>query len=92
MPRPPLTDPIAIAVNDVLYEHWDPIGIRAAAPRDEYESYVPELIELVRAGESAETIATRLGYISDQAIGLSVGPEAHRLDVARRIIALVPKQ
>ena len=92
MPRAPLTDSIAIAVNDVLYQHWDPIGICGVAPRNEYESYVPELIELAQAGESAEVIAARLGYILDNTIGLGVGSEAHRLDVAQRIVDLVPKQ
>ena len=92
MPRAPLTDSIAIAVNDVLYEHWDPIGICGVAPRNEYRSYVPELIELAQAGESAEVIVARLGYIFDHIVGLGMGAGAHQLNVARRIVDLVPKQ
>jgi hypothetical protein len=92
MPRP-TADSTALAVNDVLYEHWDPIGLRGTtAPRTEYEGYVPELIALARATNSAEVIAQRLSYLADQIIGAEIGPEFHQLDVARRILAIVGKE
>lgn len=81
---------LAAIASSVLYEQWDPIGVGAAGgPSDEYESYVPALIGLVRSGASDEVIAEHLGSLERTAMGVAVSPAAHRLAVVRRVRAAV---
>lgn len=34
-------------VREILWNNWDPIGVNNIAPRDEYQSYVPEIFFLL---------------------------------------------
>lgn len=47
-------------IDDILWFDWDPIGINDMAPRDEYQSYVPEIFALVKANADRHEIAKRL--------------------------------
>ena len=36
-------------IDDILWLDWDPIGVNDMAPRDEYQSYVPGILRLVKS-------------------------------------------
>ncbi|MEP7209483.1 MAG: hypothetical protein ABI740_01490 [Alphaproteobacteria bacterium] len=69
------------AVAQVLWEDWDPIG--AAVPADEYDSYVPEVVRLLQAGASRETLADRLRRTALEAMSCTVSEEQLAVAVER---------
>jgi len=80
--------PAALAVNAVLFEFWDPLGVRVASgPEDEYESYVPQLMALVNRDAPDTEIADFLGEAEGRAMRLAVSPLSNRLEIATRIKA-----
>ncbi len=34
----------------ILYEEWDPIGVKGLAPKDEYQSYAERIVEMLDHG------------------------------------------
>jgi hypothetical protein len=81
------------AVNAVLFEHWDPIGVRAMeGPDTEYMNYVPQLIGLAQRGAPDLELAEFLGGVESGAMGLSISPLAKRLDIASRIKREIPQR
>ena len=71
-------------LRDLLYEEWDPIGLKhiADGSTDEYEAYAGQLARRLRAGASEEDVALLL--LSFQAeMGLDTAEPP--LEVARRI-------
>lgn len=34
------------AIDEILWNDWDPIGVSDIAPRDEYQSYTPTIFSL----------------------------------------------
>jgi hypothetical protein len=80
------------AVNLVLFEHWDPIGVHTTDhehTKDEYSGYVPQLIGLVVQRATDAQIAELLGTLESHNMGLRVSPMVKRLEVAARIRAAV---
>lgn len=75
-----------VRVDEVLHYIWDPIGV-AAVPqaRDEYHMYLPQVLSLLKAGRSAEEIATYLDQIVSERMEL---PTSHQqsLEVALLLI------
>ena len=49
-------------LRELLYEEWDPIGLKAIAEDsgDEYEAYAGQIVRRLRAGADAQDIATLL--------------------------------
>jgi hypothetical protein len=81
---------LARRVNTLLYEQWDPLALAGVAPRDEYESYVPQLIRLALLGEDArEAVAMQLAQVETRQMSLTLTAPAHRLAVADQIIDVV---
>lgn len=74
-------------VNAVLYDVWDPIGVNTCAPRDEYESYVPEILAALQAGESEYAIFCRLYEIERRAMH-ATGCLAQTLAAAKALVNL----
>lgn len=67
-------------VRSVLLRDWDPLGV-GDNPNlsDEYDSYIPELLRLLRAGASAtviaeylETLESRLGVDTSAGKGMEI--------------------
>lgn len=54
----------ARAINAILWRDWDPIG--AAAPADEYESYVWPVYKLLREDKPRQDIAAYLRWAADE--------------------------
>jgi hypothetical protein len=74
----------AAELRDLLYDEWDPIGLKGLADdsRDEYEAYAGQLVRRLRAGSTEDEIAALL-----QSFRLDMGldPGEPPVDVAQRI-------
>ncbi|MBF8965717.1 hypothetical protein I0P70_20865 [Pontibacter sp. FD36] len=73
------------AVDEILWEDWDPIGVNGFAPRDEYQSYVPEIFTMLNEGKDENEIADRLIQIATERMGLFEDRE-HCLLIAKKLI------
>jgi hypothetical protein len=82
-----MTDALLAIVNGVLYERWDPLGIRVLedAPTDEYEGYAAGVLELVLRHSSDDAVAEHLARIEDRWMGLRPSPLARRVAIAAEI-------
>ncbi len=75
------------AIDLILWNDWDPIGINDIAPRDEYQGYTPTIFRLKTSGADKEAIAKTLHEIETVTIGV-VGDIEHCRQVAVKIISL----
>ncbi len=74
-------------IDEILWKDWDPIGINDIAPRDEYQSYTPEIFGLKIKGADKEAIAQKLNDIATNRMGLFANID-HCRQVAEKIINL----
>jgi len=72
-------------IDDILWFDWDPIGINDIAPRDEYQSYVPEIFGLVKAKADRQEIANRLHKLETENMGMG-GTIENCLTIADKIL------
>ncbi|SDC13163.1 hypothetical protein [Niabella drilacis] len=72
-------------IDDILWFDWDPIGVNDIAPRDEYQSYVPEIFGLVKAKTDRQEIANRLHKFETENMGMS-GTIENCLTIADKIL------
>ena len=47
-------------IDAILWFDWDPIGLQELGPRDEYQSYVPEIFRITKANADRKKIADLL--------------------------------
>jgi hypothetical protein len=73
-------------LRELLYWQWDPIGVNAAFPSatDEYDSYAPGIVQALSRGEAAAHIATMLGTIEHERMGLDGDPTERLRSTANR--------
>ena len=75
------------AVDEVLHYLWDPIGISSIPEaRDEYHGYLPHVFGMVRSGADEAAIATYLGEVVTERMGLSANT-AHDQNIAQVLLA-----
>lgn len=74
-------------INDVLYDIWDPIGVNTCAPRDEYESYVPEIQAALEEGATQYAIFCQLKEIESRSMALQ-GCVGRTFDAAKALANL----
>ena len=72
-------------IDDILWFDWDPIGINDTAPRDEYQSYVPEIFGLVKANADRKEIANTLFRLETEKMGMR-GTFENCLTIADKIL------
>jgi hypothetical protein len=81
------------AISSVLFERWDPMGVRALDkrwPRDEYEGYAAGLLELIDHAASDDVVAEHLARLESAWMGLEPPtPLGHRLTVVVELRAAV---
>ena len=80
--------PIFIAVDEILCYLWDPIGVSSDGTpetRDEYTSYVPEIVKLLEDGADAQQIADSLDIIEVEQMRLDCD-KGRNLGVAELLI------
>jgi hypothetical protein len=76
-------------MSEIMHYLWDPIGVAGVAQaRDEYDSYVPAVTEMVMHGEKKERIASYLTDIRAGAMALPDSPDtsARDLEIAALLI------
>jgi hypothetical protein len=73
---------------------WDPIGVEpgSVAPADEYDSYAPRIVSMVKSGCTVDELAAHLEHLGSETMGL--GPSnalsrAHSLKFAAEILGNV---
>lgn len=59
----------------MLHYRWDPIGV-AGVPqaRDEYESYVPQVFQLLKGTVDGKDVADYLNWVGTEHIGMGSNP------------------
>ena len=72
-------------VDEILWNDWDPIGVNEIAPRDEYQSYVPEIFSMLVQNKTENEISDRLYKIETETIGV-IGSREHCLTIAKKLI------
>lgn len=72
-------------IDDILWFDWDPIDVKDLAPRDEYQSYVPEIFALKKSGADRKEIATRLLKLETENMGMA-GTLENCLNIADKIV------
>lgn len=76
-------------VRRILWEEWDPIGVRSlGGPSDEYDSYAATLSRFVLDGRDEDKIAEHLARLETDAMGLSHSDPERNRRVAHLLIAL----
>lgn len=64
-------------VDEVLHYLWDPIGVSGIPlARDEYQSYVPQVVALLDENSDAEQLARYLNEVVTERMGLSENADA----------------
>ena len=71
-----------------LLKEWDPIGVAdEPAAQDEYDTYAPLIVSMLRAGASGEAVARHLLSIEREQMGLP-GDASRAAHVAERLRVL----
>ncbi|RZT29009.1 hypothetical protein EV147_5106 [Cupriavidus agavae] len=70
-----------LEIRNVLINKWDPIGIKdVPEARDEYDSYIPAILELIERGADLDVLSSYLVWVEAERIGLPV-----RLAIAKEV-------
>ena len=75
------------AIDEILWNDWDPIGVNGVGPRDEYQGYTNNIFSLKINGANREAIAQKLYEIETITIGLS-GDWSRCITVAEKLVGL----
>ena len=76
------------AIRDILYHEWDPIGVRNAAPEDEYDSYIGGVYSILSSSRSEDELVEYLSKIEIEAMEINPQSRQHLRAVARKLLAL----
>lgn len=61
-------------VSEVLWEVWDPIGVNTnPSAEGEYDSYVGDVLELLRNGCTVEDLISHLHRVETEQMGMGGG-------------------
>lgn len=76
-------------VQQILRHHWDPIACQGL-PEDEYDYYVPAVMDLLRFGADHIDVFDYLCYVENQCMELPTSPgrEAIIAEVAVKLVKL----
>ena len=81
------------AISVVLFERWDPIGVRELDrrwPRDEYEGYAAGILELIDHAASDDVVAEHLARLETAWMGVDPpSPLERRLAVVAALRAAI---
>ncbi len=58
-------------ISKILYEDWDPLGLKDVVPSDEYDSSVGGMYRLLASGASCEQVAEHLAELEGGPLGYS---------------------
>lgn len=78
---------LSTRVNETLYYFWDPIGVNdAPEARDEYDSYVDKIVDLLLKNATEREVEKQLLHIETRSMELSAGSTSHRYEAAERLV------
>ena len=72
-------------IGRILYEDWDPLGLRDVAPSDEYDSYVGGVYRLLASGATCEEVAEHLAELERGPFGHFEATAARNMAAAREL-------
>lgn len=80
-----------------ILRRWDPINVQPSviAPSDEYDSYAPHIVSMVKAGCSVDDLANHLESLAVETMGIgpsSTRSRAHSSKFASQIIGSLRAQ
>jgi hypothetical protein len=84
------------AIRAILYHEWDPIGVRGAAPEDEYDSYIGGVYRILTSSRSEDELVAYLAKAETEDMGLGRSPRQQLWHeelkrVAQKLLALKVK-
>ena len=74
-------------IDDILWLDWDPIGVNDMAPRDEYQSYVPEILRLIKSKAEKKEIGNKIYELETETMGMN-GDKGRCLSIADKILSI----
>jgi hypothetical protein len=76
-------------VQQILRDHWNPIAC-PGLPDDEYDYYVPAVMDLLRFGADAVDVFDYLCYVENRCMELPLSPsrEAVIAEVVAKLVKL----
>ncbi|MFN0279741.1 MAG: hypothetical protein ACKVRN_14260 [Pyrinomonadaceae bacterium] len=74
-------------IREVLFNEWDPIGVKDTAPSDEYDAYIGSIYRLLATGTTSEVLAAHLQKLEIEQMECPTSPE-HRKKIAERLLTL----
>jgi hypothetical protein len=86
-------NPLWGSVHQILWEDWDPIGVRALGDwtDNEYDRYVWPVINKIVRGETADQVADYLDWASNENMECPQ-PRERNLALATKLVALKPSE
>lgn len=78
---------LSFAVDRILYDVWDPIGVAGMAPNDEYRRYVEGVVALIQRGADEAEVVAYLSALPQREMGIGSSPQRTR-SAAQALIAL----
>jgi hypothetical protein len=81
-----------IRLVEEILRRWGPIGVEPgkAAPMDEYDSYAPHIVSMIEAGCTVEELASHLGALSSETIGVGSNLKVNATFAAQIVEAVRP--
>jgi hypothetical protein len=78
-------DDLSTSVREIVIE-WDPIGVLSDSdwPRDEYDSYIPQICSILMNSTEVSTLESKLNAIVELGMGLPEQRSRNR-DFASRL-------
>ena len=76
------------SIRQILYQHWDPIGVSGLAPDDEYDSYITPVYRILAGSRSEEELIAFLSHTKGDTIAMPAESPQHFRPVARRLLEL----
>lgn len=75
-------------IQKILLKEWDPIGIQdIPQAQDEYDSYIPDVYELILSNRTEKEVFDYLWGIETERMGLS-GDKKHTQTIAHKLFKL----
>ncbi|MFH1748556.1 MAG: hypothetical protein ABIG44_16095 [Planctomycetota bacterium] len=76
-------------IHDVLWNDWDPIGVRdMGGPEDEYDSYIGRVYRLLASGASKQELTGALRAIQTDCMGMLIENDVELETVTDKLLAL----
>jgi hypothetical protein len=73
-------------VRAVLMRDWEPIICNELLPEGEYDSYIPQILRLLRSDCSSEQLAAYLAHVERDYMEVGIDPD-RTVRVARNLIS-----